>query len=726
VGEGDIVDTNNSGYGCTFEQFQARDTACTENEVRGDYFVNYRAEPRPGWRYVRWDGPCSPRSDFQHCRHDIPAEGVTWWDKTYPDTDIPPSTAIFEPITGETGFLVGPAIAGIAYETPSQKGVTGLDGSFQYGEGETVRFTIGDTLLGGIKGQAQVTLFDLAGSPLLTGLNITWALEDETLEEETLEGDPNPGNTFNDMSAGVNPFHAVINLAVLLQSLDHDANPENGVGIRQGVVTLFRGVSLDVRQRWESFHGDSKLHRAMGQANRQQRFSQAHGIVHPGDAIDQLYGILEIDPGTVGVTLLRNGDGIPAYTERFRYDADGNMTRHDDGTPDAFETWLYNTNGFVNRHERDAEKYVGHDIETWNYDANSNVIRQGWDYDADGTTEEFKTWQYNTDGNVTRYEYDARQHAGYGYHQIELWNYDNKGNLIYNAWDHDADGTPDFTSTWKYDVGGKLTQSTASFDGESSSQTWLYDNDGNLIQRVEESEGGRYGGGIVIETWQYDARGNLIRRELFHEGTREQVETWQYDDNSNVIRRELFHEGTQEQLETWQYDDNGSKTRYDCEGSCSVGRFLPAHYRNDSWQYHGNGNVMSHEIEATSEIAGSWLYHYDINGNLTRYVEHGFDFEGNGSNIIESWQYDARSNLLRAEEDSDADGKPDHIQTWQYNVNGNLTRTAEDEDGDGMIDGVTTYQYEATGWGHLFSTSKAWRHPSSPPLKPRPYPGYLD
>ncbi len=90
VGEGDIVDANNSGYGCTLEQFQAQDTACTENEVSGDYFVNYKAEPRPGWRFVRWDGPCAPRSDFQYCRLNIGKPGVVWWDETHPDAEIPP------------------------------------------------------------------------------------------------------------------------------------------------------------------------------------------------------------------------------------------------------------------------------------------------------------------------------------------------------------------------------------------------------------------------------------------------------------------------------------------------------------------------------------------------------------------------------------------------------------------------------------------------------------
>jgi hypothetical protein len=729
-GKGDIVDITNSGRGCTLEQFQTKDKACTENEVTGDYFVSYKAEPRPGWRFVRWEG-CPPTSDFQHCSFGVSAATVDWWDETHPDIELAPSTAVFQPITGETGYLVGPGpvVVGVAYETPTQQGVTGLDGSFQYGEGETVRFMIGSTLLGEVTGQAQVTPFDLAGSAVVTGINITWALEDEPVDSF-----PYPRVVADEPLTEVNPFQGVINITVLLQSLDEDGNPENGIMIRPGVAALFRGLSLDVSQHWELFRSDSTLHRAIGEANRKHRFSQVHGIVQPAVALDQLYGTLVIDPRTVGVTLLQNGggDGIPAYTEHFKYDANGNMTRHDDGTPDAFETWQYDTKGYVKRHERDAERYIGHDVETWRYDANSSVIRQQWDYDADGKTEEFKTWQYNADGNVIRHEYGAREHPGYGYHQLELWQYDNKGNVSRQEYDHDGDGLSDVINTWQYDIDGNLTQSTGYFsEFFTQSENRQYNADGNVIKISREGHGDRSGAFRSIDTLQYDTVGNVIKitTEGYTEynGTYRNVETWKYDANGNVTRRESIEDDNSlEEIETWQYDANGNVTRYECEGGCGLVRYLPADHRIDRLQYHANGNVMLHQIEATSQISGSWRYQYDSNGNLTRYEEHGYDFEDEMTNVIESWRYDTRGNLTRAEEDSNADGKPDNIQTWQYDSNGNLTRTEVDDDGNGMIDGTTTYQYVATGWGHLFSNSNAWRHASSPPLKPRPHPGYLN
>ena len=91
--------------------------------------------------------------------------------------------------------------------------MTGLDGSFQYEEGETVRFIIGNTLLGQVTGQEQVTPFDLAGSPVLTGIDITWGLQDVV-----------NGSLFSEADTDVDPFQAVINVAVLLQSLDHDGD----------------------------------------------------------------------------------------------------------------------------------------------------------------------------------------------------------------------------------------------------------------------------------------------------------------------------------------------------------------------------------------------------------------------------------------------------------------------------------------------------------------------
>jgi hypothetical protein len=107
VGEGDIVDLNGSGRGCNLEQFQAADPACTDNEVLGDYDVNLAAIPRPGWRFVRWDGACGPHSVAPNCAVTTAAAWVAWWDNILPDTPAPASVAVFER-TDDLAELVRP------------------------------------------------------------------------------------------------------------------------------------------------------------------------------------------------------------------------------------------------------------------------------------------------------------------------------------------------------------------------------------------------------------------------------------------------------------------------------------------------------------------------------------------------------------------------------------------------------------------------------------------
>ena len=96
-GQGDIVDLNGSGHGCTLEQFQAADVACTENEVFGDYSVKYKGVPRTGWKFVRWEGPCASTSEPPYCELDIPAAWVEAWDADYPGVPLQSTVAVFEP-----------------------------------------------------------------------------------------------------------------------------------------------------------------------------------------------------------------------------------------------------------------------------------------------------------------------------------------------------------------------------------------------------------------------------------------------------------------------------------------------------------------------------------------------------------------------------------------------------------------------------------------------------
>ncbi|MDJ0879204.1 MAG: hypothetical protein QNI86_11370 [Halieaceae bacterium] len=94
VGQGDIFELNEGVRGCTLEEFQAQATRCTENDVVGDYNVIYDARPRPGWRFVSWNGACGDVPPGQ-CALNLPASFPAFWDETFPGIPTPPLVATF-------------------------------------------------------------------------------------------------------------------------------------------------------------------------------------------------------------------------------------------------------------------------------------------------------------------------------------------------------------------------------------------------------------------------------------------------------------------------------------------------------------------------------------------------------------------------------------------------------------------------------------------------------
>ncbi|BCR06843.1 hypothetical protein DESUT3_39120 [Desulfuromonas versatilis] len=92
-----------------------------------------------------------------------------------------------------TGVFIDSPVAGLAYRTPSLSGLTGSGGSFNYRAGEQVVFLLGSQELGRVAGRAIVTPVTLVPGAI-----------DET-------------------------NGTVTNLCRLLQSLDLDGDPENGI-----------------------------------------------------------------------------------------------------------------------------------------------------------------------------------------------------------------------------------------------------------------------------------------------------------------------------------------------------------------------------------------------------------------------------------------------------------------------------------------------------------------
>jgi hypothetical protein len=106
------------------------------------------------------------------------------------------------------GRFIDSAVEGLRFETPTQAGLTDVNGTFKYVRGEVVSFYIGDIFLGMSTGATR-----------LTPLNLV------------------PGSDSNDPQ--------VVSILRFVQSLDEDRRPDNGIRIPDTVTNRALGQSLD-------------------------------------------------------------------------------------------------------------------------------------------------------------------------------------------------------------------------------------------------------------------------------------------------------------------------------------------------------------------------------------------------------------------------------------------------------------------------------------------------
>ena len=177
------------------------------------------------------------------------------------------------------GYYYDSLVSGVAYETrdeegPTRTGTTGEGndpGRFQYLFGETISFSLGDTVLGEARAderlpQDRLTPFDLAG----------------VMEEEV-------GGCQVDQALPTDDFRIVHNLAVLLQTFDTDGDPTAGIEISSGVAALFEGVTINVDQAWEDFQSDADLDSVLQAANGASLFPDTRALRTREEALRALY-----------------------------------------------------------------------------------------------------------------------------------------------------------------------------------------------------------------------------------------------------------------------------------------------------------------------------------------------------------------------------------------------------------------------------------------------------
>lgn len=126
----------------------------------------------------------------------------------------------------ERGLFLDSAVAGVKYTTAGRQDMTDADGGFEYVAGQEyeVIFRIGSVELGFAK-----------AAPILLPLDLHRAASDSQAGDFGL------------------------NVARFLQSIDNDANPENGIQITEVMHDLATNRSINFRQSAENFADDGDV-----------------------------------------------------------------------------------------------------------------------------------------------------------------------------------------------------------------------------------------------------------------------------------------------------------------------------------------------------------------------------------------------------------------------------------------------------------------------------------
>ncbi|MGH1378990.1 MAG: hypothetical protein ACRBB3_09240 [Alphaproteobacteria bacterium] len=134
-----------------------------------------------------------------------------------PDPTDPPTT---NPPQSATGIFLDSAVEGLSYSSGALSGFTDADGRFEYEVDNTVIFSIG-----------SITIGAALGADTITPLELVNGAEDETDDE-------------------------VVNILRFLQTLDNDANPDNGIQITSIMRDLAVDTVINFDQTPEEFTDD--------------------------------------------------------------------------------------------------------------------------------------------------------------------------------------------------------------------------------------------------------------------------------------------------------------------------------------------------------------------------------------------------------------------------------------------------------------------------------------
>jgi hypothetical protein len=473
-----------------------------------------------------------------------------------------------------TGVLSAPPTAGVSYETATHSGVTDESGAFEYREGESVRFFLGDTTLGEARGKPELTPFDLAGiEPLTTG-----------------------ASGFAEARAQIS---RAANVATLLQTLDYDGDTSNGIGISPEVAALFDGVEVDLERDLFDFAREHTFRSVLNRANESALLADYRRPRGGIAVMEDLYAELGLSPGF-----------FAPQSETVDEDGDGEIDRARSFTYQEQILEVTTTDFRAPARSRTTET-------RFDDDGNEVVVLEST---AQGDVIFFKQWETDEDGNLIRMSNDL---LGDGIvDSSTAYTYDDSGRLLQRASDLGADGIIDRIASYEYDERGNQSRFEWDNDGDGTRDRievrgWNENRDLVTLEIDEDGDGWFES----LEISDYDDAGRLLGRALYPAGEADasELRLWQYDARGLLIRtsEDLDADGMPDSIVDYDRDEAG---RLIAEEADDDGDGVPDRVQRRAYGANGYLTGLEHDFDAdgTADFAASYAYDADGNRILER------------------------------------------------------------------------------------------------------------
>ncbi|WP_116368530.1 hypothetical protein [Parahaliea mediterranea] len=544
------------------------------------------------------------------------------------------------PPAGETALLTGHItpmpVAGLAYTSDSHSGTTDSSGTFQYQSGETLTFRLGDTTLGQATGAGELSLLDITGAQELSDVR----------QIQTALGDAN------------HPYSAAANLIRLLQSLDADNDPSNGIVIDEQTRTGLAGMSLNLAMTATPFAAQPALRQRLTDLGRPLRRLEVALALHYQVAGTELSvdGTRLSRQRSQQTTALNTQAGALTARSEFTYDPWGNrltsVTWDEHNKRKHSSRYRYDQAG--QRIHAEHSEYDGNGNSRINFSSRSQRDISGfatetvYDYRNDNPRQDRTVSMRDERGNTVRIEEDRNNDGSIDL--LTLSTFLDSGQRAGSERDSDGDGSIDTVSSYHYDARERLTRST-------------YRGSEQDIDGAVEGSPPLFGTGPVS---LFDPRTPYPERrpaflvggsqEPLNRFTRDTRFEWTADGRLARRTTDSNDDGLDDKITTFAYNSAGqlSAWTYDRDGDGGHDSFANYTY-NDAGQLTRVEQQDGRYIFGTLRETRTLFYNED--GRLARLVVTGNSTPFGGTE--QHFFYDRLGNVNRTDTDQDGDGTQD-------------------------------------------------------------------